>query len=474
VLQNIGKADRTQDADFEEVKADFIQQQKHGYQLRKDLRTYLYSMRVANQALRNLHDTFYLYYEPTHLSRDRLKFLTQEHESAWDAYLNHTDKTFSEVVQYCSPFPQVRERIAKRNRKLIDYDGARHAYDSIINSSRRSDESDKKALDQLNYAKNTYDSFNIDLLNELPPLSDARMPLHVSVCRQFFDAAEKFHCQGAKVAKSIADLVHDDEFKLKRMPKRQHSFYIVSPQKPSEYRDRYGGSPDRNCVAYGDDIKNHENSQDLPDLSLDRKSVVGRDKGYFSASNLRPDRPGLVESAVISSTDKIHRQHYDSTGSEKLTLRRKVIHRYVPSEGGELALEKDQVLEILPCSGHLVNKKHKFKHFRMSISKKNFGATHRKGGDNGTGLCDNKCSSRGRSFLQESNRVITSFTLDSFSNFPMHSTSSLAWVVITIAKVRVPQRLDHGIIGLRPYLQKMKIYLELHSQYFQKTNILIL
>lgn len=315
MMQSLGKADKTYDNDFAEVKNVFLDQQKNGYHLRDSLRNYLVSVRAANEALRKLHNSMYVMYEPEVGRADQLKYLTQDSESVWDQYINRNEKVFQNVNNYCAPFPTLRNKIAKRNRKLIDYDIARHSIDSLKNNPKRTDDSVRKGTEQFEKSRDTYESLNEQVMNEIPELHDSRLPFALENFRYFFDDASKFHEQASKVNQEIAELVGQDHEKFKANPPPPRPLYVR--HKSTDYK-----SPIQPDADYYTPINHFQHSVNFSDGS------------EIKQHSLRASEGNLVEGAAY------HPQEYPEQ-------RFKVTHKYIPTEDHELPLELGDVVEIV-------------------------------------------------------------------------------------------------------------------------------
>ena len=58
---------------------------------------------------------------------------------------------------YQAQFPEMRKKIDKRGRKLIDYDAERHAVQQMQNNPNRNEAKFVRAKEQMENAKRTYE-----------------------------------------------------------------------------------------------------------------------------------------------------------------------------------------------------------------------------------------------------------------------------------------------------------------------------
>ncbi|KAG5638319.1 hypothetical protein H0H81_000737 [Sphagnurus paluster] len=76
----------------------------------------------------------------------------------------------------CAYFPVVNEHIAKRNKKLLDYDSARSKLRKLIDKPSEDPTKLPKAQQENDEAKEVFDILNDQLIAELPQLLDLRVP----------------------------------------------------------------------------------------------------------------------------------------------------------------------------------------------------------------------------------------------------------------------------------------------------------
>lgn len=95
----------------------------------------------------------------------------------------------------------LQKKIEKRNRKLIDYDGQRHSFQSLQASAakRKDDVKVTKGREQLEEARRTYEILNTELHDELPALYDSRILFLVTNLQTLFASEQVFHNETQKV-----------------------------------------------------------------------------------------------------------------------------------------------------------------------------------------------------------------------------------------------------------------------------------
>merc|ERR1712111_284527 len=208
ILQNLGKADKTTDEIFEEHLQNFNTQQVNATRLHKDINNYLRCIRAMQTASKNLMDTLSDIYEKEWVGQDMLYVQAQNHEMLWaDVAHKLSDQVVIPLNTYQAQFPEMRKKIDKRGRKLIDFDKERHAVEQMQNNPNRNEAKFIKAKEQMENAKRTYEVLNSELHDELPALHDSRILFLVTNMQTLFAAEDVFHSETAKVFSELEAVV---------------------------------------------------------------------------------------------------------------------------------------------------------------------------------------------------------------------------------------------------------------------------
>merc|ERR1712055_446262 len=208
ILQNLGKADKTTDEIFEEHLQNFNTQQVNSTRLHKDINNYLRCIRAMQTASKNLMETLSDIYEKEWVGQDMLYVQAQNNEMLW-ADLAHklSDQVVIPLNTYQAQFPEMRKKIDKRGRKLIDFDAERHAVQQMQNNPNRNEAKFVRAKESMENAKRTYEILNSELHDELPALHDSRILFLVTNMQTLFAAEEVFHSETAKVYGELEGVV---------------------------------------------------------------------------------------------------------------------------------------------------------------------------------------------------------------------------------------------------------------------------
>ncbi|XP_063158114.1 amphiphysin [Candoia aspera] len=202
VLQKLGKADETKDEQFEEYVQNFKRQEAEGSRLQKELRGYLAAIKGMQDASKKLTESLHEVYEPDWYGREDVKMVGEKCDVLWeDFHQKLVDGSLLTLDTYLGQFPDIKIRIAKRSRKLVDYDSARHHLEALQSSKRKDEGRISKAEEEFQKAQKVFEDFNTDLQEELPSLWSRRVGFYVNTFKNISSLEAKFH-------KEIALLCH--------------------------------------------------------------------------------------------------------------------------------------------------------------------------------------------------------------------------------------------------------------------------
>ncbi|XP_046982640.1 myc box-dependent-interacting protein 1 isoform X1 [Schistocerca americana] len=210
ILQNLGKVDRTADEIFDEHLQNFTRQQNAANRLQKEFNNYIRCVRAVQAASKTLMDSLNEIYESNWTGHDLLYVQAQNCEMLWQDFSHKLgDQVLIPLNTYQSQFPEMRKKIEKRGRKLVDFDSQRHSYQSLqqSNPKKRDELKMVRARESLEEAKRTYEMLNSELHDELPALYDSRVLFLVTNLQTFFAAEQVFHCESAKVFGELEAIV---------------------------------------------------------------------------------------------------------------------------------------------------------------------------------------------------------------------------------------------------------------------------
>ncbi|XP_070767202.1 bridging integrator 2a [Enoplosus armatus] len=194
VLQRLGKTVESRDDRFEHSLQQFNDQQTDGSRMYKDLRNYINAVRDMREASRRLSQSLFDAYETDWDGEEDLGAIVEGEDLLWNDYeVKLLDQAVRTMESYVSQFPDVREKIAKRGRKLVDYDSSLHHLEALQTAKKRDDVKINKAEEEMNAAKFVYEGINTELKEELPVLYESRIGCYVSVFSAVSNLRDIFH-----------------------------------------------------------------------------------------------------------------------------------------------------------------------------------------------------------------------------------------------------------------------------------------
>ncbi|ELW62216.1 Myc box-dependent-interacting protein 1 [Tupaia chinensis] len=280
VLQKLGKADETKDEQFEQCVQNFNKQlscgsplfldmqnegpvgqapvlpvllyslatcpQTEGTRLQKDLRTYLASVKAMHEASKKLSECLQEVYEPDWPGRDEANKIAENNDLLWmDYHQKLVDQALLTMDTYLGQFPDIKSRIAKRGRKLVDYDSARHHFESLQTAKKKDEAKIAKAEEELIKAQKVFEEMNVDLQEELPSLWNSRVGFYVNTFQSIAGLEENFHKEMSKLNQNLNDVLVNLEkqhgsntFTIKAQPR-----VIVSASSYLGYQGRRYSDP---------------------------------------------------------------------------------------------------------------------------------------------------------------------------------------------------------------------------------------
>ncbi|XP_004608194.1 myc box-dependent-interacting protein 1 isoform X8 [Sorex araneus] len=237
VLQKLGKADETKDEQFEQCVQNFNKQLTEGTRLQKDLRTYLASVKAMHEASKKLNECLQEVYEPDWPGRDEANKIAENNDLLWlDYHQKLVDQALLTMDTYLGQFPDIKSRIAKRGRKLVDYDSARHHYESLQTAKKKDEAKIAKAEEELIKAQKVFEEMNVDLQEELPSLWNSRVGFYVNTFQSIAGLEENFHKEMSKLNQNLNDV-------LVGLEKQNGSNTFTVKAQPSDNAPAKGNSP---------------------------------------------------------------------------------------------------------------------------------------------------------------------------------------------------------------------------------------
>jgi len=207
VLQSMGKVDKTEDGAFDFYVSNFSKQQSNATKLQKYMGNYITTVRSMVHASIAFQDALKEVYEDEWAGKfDLINDLDNIKRCSHD-YLRELDKSSTALYSYQAQFPDMRGKIDKRNRKLVDYDATRHTIETLKTSKKRDDQKLLKAEEKNADAKRLYEHLNTELHDLLPALFDSRIVSYGSMLQSLFSAEATYHADLSKHNQGLSEVI---------------------------------------------------------------------------------------------------------------------------------------------------------------------------------------------------------------------------------------------------------------------------
>lgn len=367
LLQNFGKADKTTDEIFDEYVNNFSKQQNAVLKLQKEVKNYHHCLKAMQAASKALMETICDLYEPNWISYDQVQVKAQILDTQWEDFCSRlNDQVINPLADYLVQFPEVSNKISKRRRKLLDYDGCRHHIQNLEQNSKKREEAKiAKAKEQLEEARNLYELINSELHEQLPALYDSRVSFFISNLQCLFIAEAKFHTESSKLFTQLNDVLEQ------LASENQKGSY--STRKPSYEPDRavLSDQNEETCESHlksngestkkipekieqvvkedpvvppdpSNDRVNDDNDNGVDDDGLDNKSEVQvSDQGEpinASATVHSQEVPNETLEVAAASTSEL---------PPGVLYRVKATYKYVAEDSDELSFEAGEIINVV-------------------------------------------------------------------------------------------------------------------------------
>uniref|UniRef100_A0A8C0E070 Bridging integrator 2 n=1 Tax=Balaenoptera musculus TaxID=9771 RepID=A0A8C0E070_BALMU len=200
VLQKLGKTVETKDERFEQNANNFYQQQAEGHKLYKDLKNFLSAVKVMHESSKRVSETLQDIYSSKWDGHEELKAIVANNDLLWEDYEEKlADQALRTMENYVAQFSEIKERIAKRGRKLVDYDSARHHLEAVQSAKKKDEAKTAKAEEEFNKAQVVFEDLNQELLEELPVLYNSRIGCYVTIFQNISNLRDVFYREMSKV-----------------------------------------------------------------------------------------------------------------------------------------------------------------------------------------------------------------------------------------------------------------------------------
>uniref|UniRef100_G3U552 Bridging integrator 1 n=1 Tax=Loxodonta africana TaxID=9785 RepID=G3U552_LOXAF len=210
VLQKLGKADETKDEQFEQCVQNFNKQLTRGQWQKELAHGGSLGAVVAHPACPRPSQCWWYVWggecwpSPSHRGGCSRCWSWAGHV----LWLPRHKDVFQEALFSLLPCLSPQSRIAKRGRKLVDYDSARHHYESLQTAKKKDEAKIAKAEEELVKAQKVFEEMNVDLQEELPSLWNSRVGFYVNTFQSIAGLEENFHKEMSKLNEEVSNFLY--------------------------------------------------------------------------------------------------------------------------------------------------------------------------------------------------------------------------------------------------------------------------
>ncbi|XP_075055410.1 bridging integrator 2 isoform X2 [Mixophyes fleayi] len=140
------------------------------------------------------------------------------------------------MENYMSQFLEMKEKIGKRGRKLVDYDSARHHLEALQSAKKKDEAKITKAEEEFNKAQMIFEDLNKELRDELPVLYSSRIGCYVTIFQNISNLRDVFYKEMSKLNHDLYDVMsklekqHSNKvFVIKGVKSKRNSLMISAP-----------------------------------------------------------------------------------------------------------------------------------------------------------------------------------------------------------------------------------------------------
>lgn len=335
-MQNFGKADKTTDELFEVYQINFNRQQSTALNLQKHVKQYVNCLKELHEASKGLSSCLLDMHE-----KDWPKHDTFEN----NAYeLDHINEDLEEKLkesvlvpleQYLGQFSEMREKISKRGRKLVDYDSQRHSYE-VLQASQAGKQPDDAKLskhrDQLEEARRVYETLNNDLHDELPALYDNRLPFIITVFQRLFSSQISYHNDSLALHKIYLETVE-------QLAKATEKGILNSVKPSSGYYPAIQISPSSSAAANAGAA-----------TGINQQSPTGANHNSNNTDTNKSSANGTDRDPSSTTVDSPQDQSNAAQSSAKppvLLHKVKATYKYMAVDEDELSFEAGEIIQVI-------------------------------------------------------------------------------------------------------------------------------
>ncbi|KAG5261540.1 hypothetical protein AALO_G00285420 [Alosa alosa] len=349
VMQKLGKADETRDTAFEEGVSNFNKQMVEGAKLQKDLKAYLLAVKTMHEASKRLQDCLAEMYEPDWFGKEEVDSIAEDTDMLWiDFHQKLVDSAIINLDSYMAQFPEIKNRIAKRDRKLVDFDSARHHVASLQKGKKKDEVKIAKAEEELGRAQKVFEELNVELQDELPTLWNSRVGLYVTTFQSMAGVTEKFHKEMGKLSQNLNDVMGklEDQRNINEAASNHNTESDTIPKSPPKSR-RPSGPPVPRPPRPSPSREMPPPQDNTPDLFGDAASVPMPTPS--PTPEVTVTAPSPLGASGAAEDNAVTNGASDSGDLPPGVLYKvKALHDYAATDGDELEMKSGEVVFVVP------------------------------------------------------------------------------------------------------------------------------
>ncbi|XP_026690949.2 uncharacterized protein LOC100186687 [Ciona intestinalis] len=346
MLRTFGVGEETKDEIIDNYVHLVNKQQNQVNKFQRDIKTYLNSITAMKTAAKMFYDSLGDLYEDEWMGKDMLASLAKTTDLLYnDLHARLSSEVITALHDHLNQCNEMKIKVGKRGRKLVDYDASRRNLHTMQNSKKLEESKITKAREHVLQTQSTYDTFNTQLHDELPNLYDSRVLLCTDTLNNIANAEKSFYLELAEVRTklmhvlvNLKDAFNNGEYKIQRMNPNVQNDVARATETPSSDpatlpADEVDHKGSRKHSDHDRSRKHsdHERSRDEP-RSSSRRSSGSRTKERESSSRQRDHERS-------KSQDINHEHSYEKSHEGKQRKPRsnsdKTSHQYVNLEIGK-------------------------------------------------------------------------------------------------------------------------------------------
>ncbi|XP_042311569.1 bridging integrator 2 [Sceloporus undulatus] len=310
VLQKLGKTVETKDEQFEQSAYNFQQQQVEGHKLYKELKVFLNAVKVMHESSKKVSETLQEIYSEDWEGYEDLRAIVQSNDLVWEDYEEKlADQAVRTMENYLTQFSDIKERIAKRGRKLVDYDSSRHHLEALQNAKKKDEAKIAKAEEEFYKAQAVFEELNKELREELPVIYNSRIACYVTIFQNISNLRDIFYKEMSKLNHDLYDVMsklekqHSNKvFIIKGVSSNRGSLVISSPVSPT--------SP--TSIPVGNSIRETVTSPPASTPNQKRESVPETEE----VASMSSGASGTEEEVSASLASELQNEAVEVAGSD--------------------------------------------------------------------------------------------------------------------------------------------------------------